>query len=82
MHKRDRNKRKKREQRAALKILNSRRFFNEFLAAMEKEGLVGEEQNALVLLIVIVSRLLPHPLHVFIKGRSSAGKNFLVRLLL
>ncbi|HZQ17450.1 MAG TPA: hypothetical protein VFA90_01920 [Terriglobales bacterium] len=82
MEKRKRNKRIKQEQRAALKLLCSRHFFNEFLAAMRKEGLVCEEPNALVLLIVVVSRLLPHPLHVFIKGRSSAGKNFLVRLLL
>lgn len=82
MHKRKSNNKLNREQRAALRLLQSPRFFNEFLAAMKKEGLVGEELNALLLLIVVVSRLLRHPLHVFIKARSSAGKNFLVRLLL
>lgn len=66
----------------ALKLLRSARFFNEFLLAMEKAGLVGEQGNALVLLIVVVSRLLRRPLNVFVKGLSSAGKNLLVRLVL
>jgi hypothetical protein len=80
MHK-NRHTRKEQE-RVALKLLQSRRFFNKFLRALRKKGLVGEELNALVLLIVAVSRLLPRPLHVFIKARSSAGKNFLARLVL
>ena len=45
---------------------------------MDRAGLVGEEQNALALLIVGTSRILPRPLNVFVKGQSSAGKNFLV----
>jgi hypothetical protein len=66
----------------ARKLLRSARFFNEFLLAMKKAGLVGEELNALVLLIVAVSRLLPRPLNLFVKGHSSAGKNWLVTRLL
>ena len=30
----------------------------------------------------VASRLLPHPLNAFVKGLSSAGKNFLVKLIL
>jgi hypothetical protein len=66
----------------ARKLLRSTRFFNEFLLAMKKAGLVGEELNALVLLIVAVSRVLHRPLNLFIKGHSSAGKNWLVTRLL
>lgn len=62
----------------ARKLLASPRFFNEFLMAVEKAGLVGEKKNALVLLIVVVSRLLRRPLSALVKGMSAAGKNWLV----
>ncbi len=35
-----------------------------------------------MLLIVIVSRILPRPLNAFVKGRSSGGKNWLLRRVL
>ena len=74
------------ERRRALKdarrLLRSPRFFNKFLVAIRRAGLVGEEQNAHVLLIVAVSRVLPRPLNVFVKGHSSAGKNWLVTRIL
>jgi hypothetical protein len=54
---------------------------NEFLLAMKKAGFVGEELNALALLVVAESRLLPRPLNLFVKGHSSAGKNWLVTRL-
>jgi hypothetical protein len=66
----------------ARKLLRSPRFFNEFLLALQKKGLVGEERNALALLIVVVSRLLPRPLNIFVKGKSSSGKNWLVTRVL
>jgi hypothetical protein len=66
-------------EREATKLLQSPDFFNQFLFAMKKDGLVGEEQNALVLFIVVISRLLSRPLNAFVKARSSAGKNFLIK---
>ena len=69
---------RRRAKRKALKLLQSRHFFVKFLGAAKKAGLVGEELNALILLIVVVSRILDHPLCIFVKGRSSAGKNWLV----
>ncbi len=62
--------------------MQSPRFFNKFLRAIKRVGLVGEEQNALVLLIVVVSRILPRPLNAFVKGLSSSGKNWLVTRIL
>lgn len=73
---------RKRAEKKARRLLQSPRFFNEFLLAMKKAGLVGEELNALVLFIVVVSRILAHPLNAFVKGASSSGKNFLVKLIL
>jgi hypothetical protein len=70
---------RKRAEKEARKLLQSRRFFNKFLHAIRKSGLVGEEQKALALLIVVVSRILDRPLNAFVKGHSSAGKNFLVK---
>ena len=66
----------------ARKILGSRRFFNHFLAAVKRQGLVGEQGTALVILLVVVSRLLKRPLNLIVKGVSSSGKNFLVRVVL
>src|ERR1700730_12357391 len=72
----------RRAEKEARKILQSPYFFQKFLRAMKKAGVVGEEPNALVLLIVVVSRVLPRPLNAFVKGRSSGGKNWLVTRLL
>jgi hypothetical protein len=69
-------------QDAARMILRSPDFLNQFLAAVKKQGLVGEEKAALVVLIVIVSRLLKRPLNLMLKGRSASGKNFVVRKVL
>jgi DNA primase len=66
----------------ALKLLKSPRFFNKFLEVVEKAGLVGEWRNALVLLVVVISRLLTRPISAFVKGRSSSGKNWLVKCVL
>lgn len=79
--KKSRAERRKAE-REARKLLRSPLFFHLLLLALAKDGLVGEEQNALVVFIVIVSRLLRLPLNLLVKGRSSAGKNFLVKKLL
>jgi hypothetical protein len=69
-------------QKKARRLLRSRHFFNKFLVAIRKAGLVGEELNALVLFIVVVSRLLSRPLNAFVKGHSSGGKNWLVTRVL
>jgi hypothetical protein len=80
-HKTHRNEREKLE-RDARRLLQSSHFFNEVLLALKKDGLVGEELNALVLFIVGVSRLLQRPLNAYSKARSSTGKNFLIRRVL
>ncbi len=66
----------------ARRLLRSGQFFRSFLNAVQAAGLVGEEQNALVVFLVAISRLLAHPVNLFIKGASSSGKNFLVKCVL
>ena len=66
----------------ALELLQSPTFFHELLSAARSMGLVGETINAIVVYIVGISRLLAKPLCLFVKGGSSAGKNFLVDTVL
>lgn len=70
---------RKRAEKEARRLLRSPHFFNKFLRALKKSGLVGEEQKALAVFIVVVSRILDRPLNAYVKGHSSAGKNFLVK---
>ena len=78
-----RNKSASRATRArAIAILRSPRFFCKLLEALGREGLVGEEKNALVIYVVAVSRLLSRPLNLFVKGQSSSGKNHTVKKVL
>jgi hypothetical protein len=48
----------------------------------EKLGLVGEELNGLLMYLALTSRLLQKPISVVVKGSSSAGKSFLVKIAL
>src|ERR1700683_3068773 len=80
-HKMSRAERRKAE-RDAKKLLQSQYFFNKFLRAMARSGLIGERRSAMVLLVVSASRVLDRPLNVFVRGRSSSGKNWLVTRVL
>jgi hypothetical protein len=73
---------RKRIERKAKKLLQSRHFLNKFLSAIEKMGLVGEKGNAEVVYVVATSCILDRPLNLFVKGQSSSGKNWLVTRVL
>jgi hypothetical protein len=66
----------------ARQLLASPYFFRKYLQVLRLAGLIGEDRNAVVLLIVVVSRLLRRPLNAFVRGRSSSGKNWLVSRVL
>ena len=53
-----------------------------FTDAVSKRGLVGEDQNAKILFLTVVSRLLDKPVSVVVKGTSSGGKSFTVESVL
>jgi hypothetical protein len=46
---------------------------------LDAMGTVGEEDNKKLLFLAMVSRLLPRPVNVVVKGPSSSGKSHLVR---
>ena len=66
----------------ALELLRSQDFFNQVVSATRRMGVVGEERNKLVVFLVGTSRVLEKPLCLYVKGPSSAGKNFLTDTVL
>jgi hypothetical protein len=66
----------------ALALLEDPDFFGQVRKAVSRGGLVGERQNAVAIFIIAISALLDRPLNGIVKGRSSAGKNFLVSRVL
>ena len=53
-------------------------LISRFLADIDAAGLVGEEENAVTILLAAISAALSNPLHVAVQGSSSAGKNYLM----
>jgi hypothetical protein len=49
-----------------------------FLTSFQGRGVVGQEREALLLFLVLTSRVLPRPASAVLKGPSSAGKSNLV----
>jgi len=68
--------------RVAGRLLKARSILDEFGALCARLGLVGEERNARLLYLALVSRLLEHPVSVAVKGPSSGGKSFTVETVL
>jgi hypothetical protein len=66
----------------ALELLQDPDFFGKLRDALKRGGLVGEERNGLVIFVNAISALLGRPINAIVKGVSSAGKNFLVSLVL
>jgi hypothetical protein len=65
-------------QERALQLLREPDFFGRVRNAVDRGGLAGETRNALAIFVIVISSLLERPLNAFVKGASSAGKNFLV----
>lgn len=65
------------EERRASEFLLSQDLVKNTMKAIEKTGLVGEEQNGLLLFFLYLSRLFDEPLHAIIYGKSGSGKTYL-----
>ena len=65
------------EERRAGEFLTSSDLVKNTMKAIEKTGLVGEEQNGLLLFFLYLSRLFDEPLHAIIYGKSGSGKTYL-----
>jgi DNA primase len=65
------------EQKEALRFLKADNLVQNTLSAISKGGLIGEEQNGLLLFFLYLSRLMDDPLHAIIYGKSGSGKTYL-----
>jgi hypothetical protein len=69
------------EEKAA-ELLSCPDILSTFGDLCQELGLVGEEHNAKVMFLVVISRLLDRPISACIKGPSSGGKSFIVKTVL
>src|SRR6185437_14709984 len=53
-----------------------------FVDSLRANGLVGENRNALILFLALISRLFTRPVSLALKGPSSGGKSYLVSTVL
>ena len=65
------------EKAEATAFLKDKDLIRNTLAAIEKGGLVGEQQNGLLLFLLYLSRFFDEPLHAIIFGKSGSGKTYL-----
>jgi len=65
------------EKAEATAFLKEKNLIQNTLAAIEKSGLVGEQQNGLLLFLLYLSRFFDEPLHAIIFGKSGSGKTYL-----
>jgi DNA primase catalytic core len=65
------------EQKEALRFLQTGDLVQNTMKAIGKSGLIGEQQNGLLLFFLYLSRLSEEPLHAIIYGKSGSGKTYL-----
>ncbi|MCP4438006.1 MAG: toprim domain-containing protein, partial [Aureispira sp.] len=70
------------EKSAALQFLKAANLLEKLNQKIGKSGIVGEENNRLLLLIVASSYKQENPLHALIQGSSGSGKTLLLRKIM
>ncbi len=67
---------------AAKKLLRSPTLLHDVLTVVKRVGVIGEEENSLAHYLTFTSRLLDDPLSVVVKGESSAGKSYVLMMVM
>jgi hypothetical protein len=65
------------ERQCASDFLSAPDLMKRTSEAIQKSGVIGEENNALLMYIIFTSRKREHPLHVISLGSSGTGKTYL-----
>ena len=65
------------ERQRAIKFLKSKNLLKRTNQAIGKSGVIGEENNRLLMYLVFTSRLREQPLHIVSLGGSGTGKTYL-----
>ena len=70
------------EIKIAKEMLDNPSLLNKILETIKKLGIVGEENNCLLIYLAISSRILKKPLSVIVKGQSASGKSYPVQKII
>lgn len=65
------------EKEEATKFLQSKNLLQKTNEAISKSGVIGEEQNRIIMYLVFTSRKMERPLHIISFGSSGMGKSHL-----
>ena len=66
------------EREEAIKFLQSEKLMHKIKFAIDRQGVIGENKNKLILYLIYTSRLMKKPISCIIKGPSSSGKTYLM----
>jgi hypothetical protein len=66
---------------AALEMLKNEKLFEQISADIRDIGVAGEEDLALMLYVVMTSRLLDRPLSAIVQGASASGKSYIIETI-
>jgi energy-coupling factor transporter ATP-binding protein EcfA2 len=73
------------EKTAAMQLLNDKKLLNKIGTLLADIGLVGEEDNGLLLFLIFLTRNFQypnHPLHAVVHGSSGSGKSNLLKTVI
>ena len=65
------------EKEEALRYLRDENLMQNTFDDLGKTGIVGEEENRMIMFLVFLSRILAEPLHIISFGASGSGKTYL-----
>lgn len=65
-------------QEKAMEFLSKNRLLHNIDKLLEQTGIVGEEENRMLLFVLASSYKMPYPLHGLIQGSSGEGKSHLI----
>ncbi len=65
------------EKEEALNYLRDENLMQNTFDDLGKTGIIGEEENRMIMFLVFLSRILPEPLHIISFGASGSGKTYL-----
>lgn len=70
------------EREEAIKFLQSDKLMHKIKCAIDRQGVIGEDKNKLILYLIYTSRLMRKPISCIIKGPSSSGKTYIMNKVL
>lgn len=71
----------KEERESAIKELKKENLLETTIEALQQSGIIGEQENALILLLAMTSRKMQSPLSIVCLAKSGTGKSYLMDMV-